>query len=69
MTISIADDNGTGWAHLRILMAANSKWTTLVDGDESTDTYHIEIRENCSIYVSVTDLAGNVTPKARHHLF
>lgn len=64
MTISIADDNGTGWAHLRILMAANSKWTTLVDGDESTDTYHIEIRENCSIYVSVTDLAGNVHAKS-----
>ena len=60
VTISIADDNGTGWAHLRILMAAGSKWTTLVDGDESTDTYHVEIRENCSIYVSVTDLAGNV---------
>ena len=56
VTISIADDIGTGWAHLRILMAADSKWTTLVDGDESTDTYHVEIRENCSIYVSVTDL-------------
>ena len=64
MTISIADDNGTGWAHLRILMAAGSKWTTLVDGDESTDTYHIEIRENCSIYVSVTDWAGNVHAKS-----
>ena len=46
VTISIADDNGTGWAHLRILMAAGSKWTTLVDGGESTDTYHVEIREN-----------------------
>ena len=64
MTISIADDNGTGWAHLRILMAAGSKWTTLVDGGESTDTYHVEIRENCSIYVSVTDLAGNVHAKS-----
>ena len=63
-TISIADDSGTGWAHLRILMAAGSKWTTLVDGDESTDTYHVEIRENCSIYVSVTDLAGNVHAKS-----
>lgn len=70
MTISIADDNGTGWAHLRILMAAGSKWTTLVDGGESTDTYHVEIRENCSIYVSVTDLAGNVhAKKHKHHLF
>ena len=64
VTISIADDNGTGWAHLRILMAAGSKWTTLVDGGESTDTYHVEIRENCSIYVSVTDLAGNVHAKS-----
>lgn len=64
MTISIADDNGTGWAHLRILMAAGSKWTTLMDSDESTDTYHVEIRENCSIYVSVTDLAGNVHAKS-----
>ena len=64
VTISIADDIGTGWAHLRILMAAGSKWTTLVDGGESTDTYHVEIRENCSIYVSVTDLAGNVHAKS-----
>ena len=52
--INIVDVNGTGWANIRIVVATENGWQTVVDGDD----------ENATIHVSITDHAGNVQAKS-----
>lgn len=63
-TVKITDQNGTGWAHIKIVLAAPSAWTTVVDGDSQEKEYAVTLRENSTIYVSITDHAGNVQSKS-----
>lgn len=62
--VRISDQNGTGWTHIKIVLAAPSAWTTIVDGDEQDKEYDVTIRENSTLYVSITDRAGNVQVKS-----
>ena len=62
--INIVDVNGTGWANMRIVVATENGWQTVVDGDEQSVSYAVELRENATIHVSITDHAGNVQAKS-----
>lgn len=62
--INIVDVNGTGWANIRIVVATENGWQTVVDGDEQSTGYSVELRENATIHVSITDHAGNVQAKS-----
>ena len=62
--INIVDVNGTGWANIRIVVATENGWQTVVDGDEQSTGYAVELRENATIHVSITDHAGNVQAKS-----
>ena len=62
--INIVDVNGTGWANIRIVVATENGWQTVVDGDEQSASYAVELRENATIHVSITDHAGNVQAKS-----
>ena len=61
--INIVDVNGTGWANIRIVVATENGWQTVVDGDDQSASYSVELRENATIHVSITDRAGNVQAK------
>ena len=63
-TVKITDQNGTGWAHIKIVLAAPSAWTTVTDGGSQEKEYAVTLRENSTIYVSITDHAGNVQSKS-----
>ena len=56
--------NGTGWANIRIVVATENGWQTVVDGDDQSAGYAVELRENATIHVSITDRAGNVQAKS-----
>ena len=62
--INIVDVNGTGWANIRIVVATENGWQTIVDGDDQSASYSVELRENATIHVSITDHAGNVQAKS-----
>ena len=62
--INIVDVNGTGWANIRIVVATENGWQTVVDGDDQSAGYAVELRENATIHVSITDRAGNVQAKS-----
>ncbi len=62
--VKISDQNGTGWAHIKIVLAAPSAWTTVADGDSQEKEYAVTLRENSTLYVSITDHAGNVQSKS-----
>lgn len=62
--INIVDVNGTGWANIRIVVATENGWQTVVDGDDQSASYSVELRENSTIHVSITDHAGNVQAKS-----
>ena len=62
--INIVDVNGTGWANIRIVVATENGWQTVVDGDDQSAGYAVELRENVTIHVSITDHAGNVQAKS-----
>ena len=62
--INIVDVNGTGWANIRIVVATENGWQTVVDGDDPSAGYAVELRENATIHVSITDHAGNVQAKS-----
>ena len=62
--INIVDVNGTGWANIRIVVATENGWQTVVDGDDQSAGYAVELRENATIHVSITDRAGNVQTKS-----
>lgn len=62
--INIVDVNGTGWANIRIVVATENGWQTVVDGDDQSAGYAVELRENATIHVSITDCAGNVQAKS-----
>lgn len=63
-TVKITDQNGTGWVHIKIVLAAPSAWTTVADGDSQEKEYAVTLRENSTLYVSITDHAGNVQSKS-----
>ena len=62
--INIVDVNGTGWANIRIVVATENGWQTVADGDEQSASYAVELRENATIHVSITDHTGNVQAKS-----
>lgn len=62
--INIVDVNGMGWANIRIVVATENGWQTVVDGDDQSAGYAVELRENATIHVSITDRAGNVQAKS-----
>ena len=62
--INIVDVNGTGWANIRIVVATENGWQTVVDGDDQSAGYAVELRENATIHVSITAHAGNVQAKS-----
>lgn len=62
--INIVDVSGTGWANIRIVVATENGWQTVVDGDDQSAGYAVELRENATIHVSITDHAGNVQTKS-----
>lgn len=43
--INIVDVNGTGWANIRIVVATENGWQTVVDGDDQSAGYAVELRE------------------------
>ena len=40
--INIVDVNGTGWANIRIVVATENGWQTVVDGDDQSASYSVE---------------------------
>ncbi|MFR2150791.1 MAG: hypothetical protein ACLS7Z_09930 [Christensenellales bacterium] len=39
------DVNGTGWANIRIVVATENGWQTVVDSDDQSAGYAVELRE------------------------
>ena len=61
--IRLADENKTGWAKVEVKIEKNGSWIDLTDDFLDTDRTTLEISENCTIYVTVTDKDGKAHTK------
>ena len=64
--IRLADVNKTGWAKVEVKIERNGSWKDLTDDFLDTDRTTLEISENCTIYVTVTDKDGKAHTKSAY---
>ena len=64
--IRIKDVNETGWETVEAKINSGGSWTDLTDYLLDSDKVWLEISENCTIYVTVTDKNGKTHTKSRY---
>ena len=66
VTIRVRDINGTGWETVEAKINSGGSWVDLTDDLAEKEKTTVEISENCSIYVVVTDKNGKTHAKNRY---
>ncbi len=66
VTIRVRDVNGTGWETVEAKINSGGSWVDLTDDLAEKEKTVVEISENCSIYVTVTDKDGKTHTKNRY---
>ena len=66
VTIRVRDVNGTGWETVEAKINSGGSWVDLTDDLAEKEKTTVEISENCSIYVVVTDKNGKTHTKNRY---
>lgn len=64
--IRVEDVNGTGWQKVECKIERGGSWIDLTDDLTDTNRAKVEITENCTLYVTVTDKDGKAHPKSRY---
>lgn len=64
--IRIEDVNGTGWQKVEAKIERGGSWIDLTDDLTDKNRAKVEITENCTIYVTVTDKDGKAHTKSRY---
>lgn len=64
--IRIKDVNGTGWETVEAKINSGGSWTDLTDYFADKDKVSLEISENCTVYVTITDKNGKSHTKSRY---
>ena len=64
--IRVTDDNGTGWKTVEYKIERGGSWIDLTDDLTDGHRASVEITENCTIYVTVTDRDGKAHAKSRY---
>ena len=64
--IRLTDVNGTGWELVQARVERNGSWLDLTDDFAAGNSADVEISENCTIYVTVTDKNGKTHNKSRY---
>ncbi len=65
-TIRVRDVNGTGWETVEAKINSGGSWVDLTDDLAEKEKTALEISENCTIYVTVTDKNGKTHTKNRY---
>ncbi len=66
VTIRVRDVNGTGWETVEAKINSGGSWVDLTDDLTEKEKTAVEISENCTIYVTVTDKNGKTHTKNRY---
>lgn len=64
--IRIEDVNGTGWQKVEAKIERGGSWIDLTDDLTDRNRAKVEITENCTVYVTVTDKDGKAHAKSRY---
>lgn len=64
--IRVEDVNGTGWQKVEYKIERGGSWIDLTDDLTDTNRAKVEITENCTLYVTVTDKDGKAHAKSRY---
>lgn len=64
--IRLTDDNGTGWKKAEAKVERGGSWMDLTDQLAHGNRATVEISENCTVYVTVTDKDGKAHTKSRY---
>lgn len=64
--IRIEDVNGTGWQRVEAKIERGGSWIDLTDDLTDKNRAKVEITENCTVYVTVTDKDGKAHTKSRY---
>lgn len=64
--IRVEDVNGTGWQKVEYKIERGGSWIDLTDDLTDTNRAKVEITENCTLYVTVTDKDGKAHSKSRY---
>lgn len=64
--IRIEDANGTGWQKVEAKIERSGSWIDLTDDLTDRNRAKVEITENCTVYVTVTDKDGKAHTKSRY---
>lgn len=64
--IRIEDVNGTGWQKVEAKIERGGSWIDLTDDLADRNRARVEITENCTVYVTVTDKDGKAHTKSRY---
>lgn len=64
--IRIEDTNGTGWQKVEAKVERGGSWIDLTDDLTDGHRTKVEITENCTVYVTVTDGNGKTHTKSRY---
>jgi hypothetical protein len=66
VVIRVLDENKTGWEKVEVKIEKNGAWTDLTDELEEHEKAEVEISENCTLYVTVTDKDGKAHTKSAY---
>lgn len=66
VVIRVLDENKTGWKKVEVKIEKNGAWTDLTDELEEHEKAEVEISENCTLYVTVTDKDGKAHTKSAY---
>jgi len=66
VVIRVLDENKTGWEKVEVKIEKNGAWTDLTDELAEHEKAEVEISENCTIYVTVTDKDGKSHTKSAY---
>ncbi len=64
--IRLTDVNGTGWESVQAKVERSGSWQDLTDDFAAGRSAFVEISENCTLYVTVTDKNGKTHNKSRY---
>lgn len=64
--IRIEDVNDTGWQKVEAKIERGGSWIDLTDDLTDRNRAKVEITENCTVYVTVTDKGGKAHTKSRY---
>lgn len=64
--IRVEDVNETGWNKVEVKLERSGSWLDLTDDLTDRNSAKVEITENCTVYVTVTDKAGKAHTKSRY---